>query len=268
MANTANDNTDDAANTTPNVGASDDLARRIAHRLRTQMHFDGTVAVGANGAVYLSGRVPSDRNRQQAQLVARELSGGAPVENNLDVERILPDDRDAFAAQDLVQEDQAESVIGTIGPEGELNPLFTGQPLETNDLNVIGADTVDDDPDAEPDPTFFAPTDPVVTAGPEGELEVLGGFDPTATASQDVAPSFADNQPGDEALVTAIQRELREDATTTTLPIEIAVVNGVARLRGQVPDLIDAENAEAVAGRVPGVRDVIDELDVLQMDQP
>jgi osmotically-inducible protein OsmY len=40
------------------------------------------------------------------------------------------------------------------------------------------------------------------------------------------------------------------------------VVNGVVHLRGVVADLDDADRVEEVAGRVPGVREVIEELDV------
>ncbi len=248
--------------------ATQSLAQRIERQLRAQMRFDGAVAIGTDGAIYLSGRVPSQRDRQQALLVARELSGGAPVEDDLFVERTLPEDRDAYAAEDLVQESEAESVTGTLGPDAELDPYFTGQPLETNDLNVIGADAYDDDPDKEPDPAYFPPTDPVVREDALGQLEVEGGFDATSMSSDDVAPSFEDNAPGDSALADAIARELREDAATTALPIEVTVVNGVARLVGRVPDLEDAENAEEVAGRVPGVRAVTDDLDVIAMDTP
>jgi osmotically-inducible protein OsmY len=243
------------------------LARRIEGRLRAQIRFDGAVAIGEDGAVYLSGRVPSPHDHQQAQVVARELSGGAPIVDDLFVERVLPDDRAAYAVEDLVEEPEAETVTGTLGPQAALNPEFTGQPLETDDLNVVDSGAYDDEPDAEPDPTYFAPTDPVTTSGPEGELEVLGGFDATSMNGEDVAPSVEDNRPGDEALVEAVTRELREDATTTDLRIDVFVQSGIARLRGRVVDLEDAENAEEVAGRVPGIREVSDELDVEQMDQ-
>ena len=71
-----------------------------------------------------------------------------------------------------------------------------------------------------------------------------------------------DRRPVDEALADAIRRELAEDSATTDLNIVVAVRNGVAHLRGQVADLDDADNAEAVAARVPGVRDVVEELEV------
>src|SRR5262249_34417441 len=146
------------------------------------------------------------------------------------------------------------------GPTAELDPDFTGQPLETDDLNVVDSGAYDDEPDAEPEPVYFAPTDPVIREDASGALEVAGGFEATSMDDVDVAPSAEDNRPGDEALVEAIQRELREDAATTALQIRVSVENGVARLYGRVSDLEDAENAEEVAGRVPGVREVIDEL--------
>jgi osmotically-inducible protein OsmY len=77
-----------------------------------------------------------------------------------------------------------------------------------------------------------------------------------------VAPSSLDRQPGDEALADAIRRELREDAATTELKIQVEVVEGIAYLRGAVPHMEDLDAVEAVAGEVPGVREVVDELEV------
>ena len=114
----------------------------------------------------------------------------------------------------------------------------------------------------EEEPSYFAPTDPVIGVGQEGEVEVRGGWTPTAMTSEEVPASAEDNQAGGEALADAITRELREDATTAELSLEVAVDQGVAYLRGTVADLIDAENAEEIAGRVLGVREVIDEMNV------
>ena len=92
------------------------------------------------------------------------------------------------------------------------------------------------------------------------EPQVLGGFDSEPGIT--VERSAMDNQPGDEALADAVRRELREDAATSELSIVVAVRQGVAHLRGRVTDLEDAENAEAVASRVPGIREVVEELEV------
>ena len=53
-----------------------------------------------------------------------------------------------------------------------------------------------------------------------------------------------------------------EDSATTDLTIFVAVRNGVAHLRGQVTDLDDADNAEAIAASVPGISEVVEELEV------
>jgi osmotically-inducible protein OsmY len=76
-----------------------------------------------------------------------------------------------------------------------------------------------------------------------------------------VEPS-SDYRAGDEALADAVRQELAEDAATADLVIHVAVRNGVVHLRGRVADLDDADNAESVAARVPGIREVVEELDV------
>jgi len=84
-------------------------------------------------------------------------------------------------------------------------------------------------------------------------------------ASMDVERSAEDARVGDEALVESVERALREDAATTSLSLAVTVRHGVVRLRGWVPGLEDDDNAEAVAARVPGVVEVLDELDVLAL---
>jgi osmotically-inducible protein OsmY len=100
----------------------------------------------------------------------------------------------------------------------------------------------------------------VLTTDAHGRVQVLGGFGATSMDSVEVEPSASDAHPGDEALADTVRRELREDALTTDLVVDVAVVRGVACLRGTVPGLDDAENAEAVAARVPGVREVVEGL--------
>jgi len=91
---------------------------------------------------------------------------------------------------------------------------------------------------------------------------VLGGFSPSSMDDLRFERSAEDGRPGDEALADAILRELREDSLTTALDIHVRVLNGIARLRGRVSLILDAENAEEVASRIPGVREIIEELDV------
>jgi len=80
--------------------------------------------------------------------------------------------------------------------------------------------------------------------------------------SKEVEPSAEDIWAGDEALAEAIRREPREDASTSDLQIDVTVRHGVPYLRGRVSGLVDVENAEAGADRMPGVRDGVEELPV------
>ena len=87
---------------------------------------------------------------------------------------------------------------------------------------------------------YFPPTDPVMG---EGSLGETGGS-------------------GDEALAELVRRALAEDAATTDLELEVDVRDRIATLRGHVPELTDTDNALAVAGRVRGIEDVVDEIEV------
>ena len=66
--------------------------------------------------------------------------------------------------------------------------------------------------------------------------------------------------PSDVALEDLVHRALRLDASTAHLKLKVGVSQGIVRLRGAIEDESDAESSIAVAGDVPGVADVIDEL--------
>ena len=112
--------------------------------------------------------------------------------------------------------------------------------------------------EAEP---YFPPTDPVIDAG--SEPRVLGGFEPTSMSDDPSRPPRAESGGvPDEALAARVRRELREDAATTQLRLHVEVRAGIVTLRGTVDDLADSDNALEVAGRVSGVVDVVDELEM------
>src|SRR5438034_154982 len=102
----------------------------------------------------------------------------------------------------------------------------------------------------------------VVVESSDGALVLSGVVEPEEArqAVDDIASQ--DGGRGDEALADAVRRELAQDSAPTDLVILVAVREGVVHLRGQVADMDDADNAEAVASRVPGVREVVEELDV------
>src|SRR3981081_2673911 len=144
---------------------------------------------------------------------------------------------------------------------GEFEPDFTDQsdlrdPSEASGANSWGAD----DPAAEGDAVYVPPIDPVVKTDAHGRAEILGGFGSDEDVR--VERSASDGRLGAEALADAVRQRLAEDAATTDLMIVVAVRNGVAHLRGQVTDMDDADNGESVAASVPGIREVVEELEI------
>jgi BON domain len=107
------------------------------------------------------------------------------------------------------------------------------------------------------DECYFPPTDPVLI----GE-DIVGGFSHTSMDELVVEPSTIDGIAGDEALADAVRQELRADAATSALDIEVAVEDRVAYLHGHVSGIEDVENVEEVASRIPEIDEVVEELDV------
>ena len=277
-------------------GRQSPLAKQIAQHIQQSLEQEGrrhvrNLAVAeANDRLFVSGIVVSERDRGDVESLARAVSPGWRIENLIEVERRIPAGMEAQpdnlgATGDIgdrsgteLRENETErfaderdlidsSVDTEMLPE-ELEPDFVSQPLETVDSNASNDSVPDLDPPVEPDATYFAPTDPVITSDDEGMLMVDNGFAPADDTDEGYDKSTGDGQPGDQALIAAIQRELRRDALTTDLRIEVGVSRGVARLRGVAPTLEDAENAEAVAARVDGVLDVIEELDIADNTNP
>ncbi len=251
----------------------DTYTTRIETQLREQHH--GAVAVAEQeGTILLSGRVPSEHDREAIERMARDLADGMPVVNLIEVERTatgfaLDEIHDETVEDNTPVEELGDSALdslagdaGSDGADEILDPSIEAVPLDTNEIDAVGDEEYDDLAEPEDDPAYFAPTDPVLGRNAAGDVDVLGGFAPTSLTGETVDPSVEDRLLGDEALADAVRRELREDASTTDLVLEILVERGVVHLRGTVPDLEDADNAESVASTVPGVRDVIDETDV------
>jgi hypothetical protein len=195
--------------------------------------------------------VETPEARAAALEIARELAGGKPIDADIEVSTTLP--REEADAPVPPAGNLADTIVEVDDPNRELLPDMMGMdPGSTDERSVI-------EDGEEP---YFPPTDPVVAIDGRGELEVLGGWTPTSADEAEVAPSATGWRPGDEALADAVRRELREDAATTALELAVTVREGRVLLRGRVADLIDAENAEAVAARVPGVLEVIEELEL------
>ncbi|MFM9105283.1 MAG: BON domain-containing protein [Chloroflexota bacterium] len=111
---------------------------------------------------------------------------------------------------------------------------------------------------AEEGAPWFAPTDPVVAAtGDARGLAVLNGFAPT---SDDQEAGRSGTVIPDRLIEERVARALADDAATSDLEIIVSARGGVVHLRGTTPTLEDAENAEAVASGVAGVRRVRESL--------
>jgi osmotically-inducible protein OsmY len=232
----------------------------VASRLERQLAEAGLqVSVEASeDALVVSGLVETEEARQAVLDLVASWAPDARIDDGLEVESVLPADIDRFAsAEPSTEPPQSRRDIRAQGEE--LDPDFTDQVLLRDPTAAAGSNDVDD-PVASGEEVYTPPDDPVITTDLHGRTQVLGGFG--GEAEVPVELSALDDVPGDEALADAIREELREDSATADLTIVVAVRRGVAHLRGQVADLEDAENAEAVAGRVPGVREVVEELDV------
>jgi osmotically-inducible protein OsmY len=66
----------------------------------------------------------------------------------------------------------------------------------------------------------------------------------------------------DTALAGQVKAALELDRTLKSLPIEIDVASGVVTLEGRVGDEAQKSRAQAVAGAVPDVREVVNRLEV------
>ena len=103
-------------------------------------------------------------------------------------------------------------------------------------------------------------------AAPRPDPRIDDGFAETAMHDEPRAPHAVTAGSADEALAARVRRELREDAATAHLRLQVSVQDAVATVRGAVNDLEDSDNALAVAGRVPGIDDVVDELEMVESD--
>ncbi len=218
------------------------------------------IAVGAEldgDTLVLSGEVESEENRQAALDVARALGEprGLRVDDALSVIDVAPDSpflgdlsADTLGGGNFAYADPDAN------PDAQFDPVFETEPDFTEEIG-----TTDSQESAEEAVPYFPPTDPVVrpTTGDE-QLAIVGGFG--ATSMDDLVGGASFDVRNDDDLAQAVHRELAEDGLTTDLLIRVSAADGVVTLRGDVPTLEDAENAEAVASRVGGVQEVREEL--------
>jgi osmotically-inducible protein OsmY len=224
----------------------------IAERVSQELHREANLHVAVEAkddTLVLSGMVETPEDHDTAIDIAARTAPGFRIDDGIEVVTYLAQEE---ATNQLPADgNTADTVVSLDDPNTELAVDFQTGGTTTDPIDVIenGEDV------------YFPPTDPVASADARANTQTLGGTEATSFGS-DVAPSASTRVFGDEAIADAIQAELRQDAATSQLRVRVHVVEGVARLRGTVPDMVDAENAEAVAARVPGVVEVLEELQV------
>lgn len=215
------------------------LERRIEQQLR-DADIDLVVSVRPH-MVILRGSVRTPLERAFAREVVERLTGQRRIIDEIAVHRTEP------------------------GPTQPTPPRIEVYGVEPEVLDRYVTDVTESHDEALP---FFPPTDPVVAPVERG-LEIRGGFSATSmdVLEDETAPEPAVESPvrGDEEIAEDVRRELREDAMTAFLEIEVTVEDGVVTLQGMVPALEDADAAEEVASRVPGVVEVRDLLVVREL---
>lgn len=223
------------------------------------------------GSILISGVVTTEAEHEAALDIARSVAGDSMrVDESIEVTGAVPDE---VGGRDLADGDVAGFTGATPGledPESAIPGDFTDQPsIDTpadaqpmslsDDGRPMGEDVLRE---AEEGETYVPPTDPVGT-----DTEILGGTGSSSMDGGNEPARSSDGTIGDEALREAVTRALREDAATAGIQVTVTVTSGIVTLSGEVPDLVDAENAEEVAARVSGVVEVRERTSVAGLSQ-
>lgn len=237
--------------------ATDDMANRIMAAVERELNLPLLVEPD-HGRLVISGAVGSEELVGAIMDIARHVAGDTPLDTNIDVVMLQAGEQGEF---DLSEGDVGNWRGGSAGydEDDEIEPGdFTDQEGITDPDAASGAGSsgvdLGDDP-TEGDRVYTPPLDPVGS-----DTEVIGGFSESSLSSL-VTERSSDGSYGDEAIAESVRRELREDSATNPLALDIAVRGGVVVISGQVQTMDDAEAAQSVAARVPGVREVVDQTE-------
>ena len=203
----------------------------------------------------------SDERVPQQDDEAREMTGDQPA-----------GDQVAYARGDEV--DRLGELTDTDIYQGELEAgVHDDLPTEPEaenvefltDLEMRAGETNDPAVAAEEGMTYVPPIDPPVVPSddPEG-LDIAAGFG-TSALDEPYDVDHASEAVADEDDTSARVREaLRADSATSRFAdtIAIATRGGVVALSGQVDDIEDSDSLVAVASRVTGVAEVVDETEI------
>jgi osmotically-inducible protein OsmY len=236
------------------VGSRNDIETQLSEQAGVYAAVEETAT-----EVVLSGLISSEEQRRAAIDIVSAIAPSKRIIDNLEVVDVLPEALGNLHVSTSSEGSFAGATPGTSDREGLEPGDFSDQVIHHDTLGAAGPSGFTNDEDSsEGEEVYVPPTDPVLTR----EGKILGGFEFSADDSVSVETSTLGARLSDGSIAEAIRRELREDAATTDLEIHVSVERGVAELRGSVASLDDAENAEAVARRVPGVVEVKENLEV------
>jgi osmotically-inducible protein OsmY len=224
-----------------------EFAANVERHLRKQADLHISVRLQGD-ALILEGCVGSAAAWEAAQDLAAGMAPEYRIENHLELEELRPDvvrQIRIVEATDLTAADNAPT-------------QFQPSEHEPSEANVTYP--ARDSGSGESGEPFIPPMDPTFDIDSAGKPRILGGFGLSSLDDISVDASSSDASPGDEALADAVRRELREDVATTALDIRVEVWDRVAHLSGVVAGAEDADAAESVAARVPGLAEVADDL--------
>lgn len=220
---------------------------------------------------------PNDRR------TARETPLGPPDAPLDDKRRELTGDQPVGDQVAYLREDEVSDLGGPITDteiyQGELeagvNDDLPTEPVAENlelltELELRAGETDNPDVAAEEGLTYVPPTDPPVVPSddPEG-IQVAAGFGATALDEPYDMEHPSESISDEDEMSARVREALRADAATSRYADSVAIGTSgtVVALRGVVDDLEDSDNLAAVASRVSGVTEVVDELEIRGLDE-
>jgi hypothetical protein len=160
--------------------------------------------------------------------------------------------------------------------EAGVNDDLPGRPDSENiedlaALELREGETDDPNVAAEEGLTWVPPIDPPVVPDPDDPqgIQVAAGFGQSALDEPYDADHHSETLADEDELSARVREALRADASTSQYAdsLVIGTRGSTVALRGVVDDVDDSDNVVAVASRVSGIAEVIDELDVRALER-
>jgi hypothetical protein len=171
--------------------------------------------------------------------------------------------------QAFLTEEELEQSTGLTDTEVYQGELETGEGqhlVGLTDTDLREGETADPNVAAEEGLTWVAPIDPPVVPDPDNPegIQVAAGFGADAYSEPFDADHHSELLTAEGELGSRIREALRANAATSRYAEDIVIGSrdGTIVVRGLVDDIDDTDNIAEVVSSVPGVVEVVDELEV------